>query len=100
MVPQQVSFVERSSLSQGVPYRRFHCNYVVLKTVLSVQYVNMYRGHKKSAAMKVESAQEHMRSERYRELQSQATQLRQQLDQVLLPPPVEKHVYSILASYR
>ena len=25
MVPQQVSFVERSSLSQRVPYRRFHC---------------------------------------------------------------------------
>ena len=25
MVPQQVSFVERSSLSQWVPYRRFHC---------------------------------------------------------------------------
>ena len=26
MVPQQVSFVERFSLSQRVPYRRFHCN--------------------------------------------------------------------------
>ena len=26
MVPQQVSFVERSSLSQRVPYRRFHCS--------------------------------------------------------------------------
>ena len=26
MVPQQVSFVERLSLSQRVPYRRFHCN--------------------------------------------------------------------------
>ena len=26
MVPLQVSFVERSSLSQRVPYRRFHCN--------------------------------------------------------------------------
>ena len=25
MVPQQVSFVERLSLSQRVPYRRFHC---------------------------------------------------------------------------
>ena len=25
MVPQQVSFVERLSLSQMVPYRRFHC---------------------------------------------------------------------------
>ena len=25
MVPQQVSFVERSSLSQRVPYWRFHC---------------------------------------------------------------------------
>ena len=25
MVPQQVSFVERPSLSQMVPYRRFHC---------------------------------------------------------------------------
>ena len=25
MVPQQVSFVERSSLSQRVPYRRSHC---------------------------------------------------------------------------
>ena len=25
MVPQQVSFVERSSLSQRVPYQRFHC---------------------------------------------------------------------------
>ena len=27
MVPQQVSFVERSSLSQRVPYQRFHCNW-------------------------------------------------------------------------
>ena len=27
MVPQQVSFVERSSLSQRVPYQRFHCIY-------------------------------------------------------------------------
>ena len=25
MVPQQVSFVERLSLSQRVPYQRFHC---------------------------------------------------------------------------
>ena len=25
MVPQQVSFVERASLSQRVPYQRFHC---------------------------------------------------------------------------
>ena len=25
MVPQQVSFVDVSSLSQRVPYRRFHC---------------------------------------------------------------------------
>ena len=25
MVPQQVSFVERLSLSQRVPYRSFHC---------------------------------------------------------------------------
>ena len=25
MVPQQVSFVERSPLSQRVPYERFHC---------------------------------------------------------------------------
>ena len=29
MVPQQVSFVERSSLSQRVPYRRFHCNLAI-----------------------------------------------------------------------
>ena len=25
VLPQQVSFVERSSLSQRIPYRRFHC---------------------------------------------------------------------------
>ena len=25
MVPQQMSFVEKLSLSQRVPYRRFHC---------------------------------------------------------------------------
>ena len=39
MVPQQVSFVERSSLSQRVPYRRFHCITVggyELKAILSV----------------------------------------------------------------
>ena len=28
MVLQQVSFVERSSLSQRVPYRRFHCTHM------------------------------------------------------------------------
>ena len=32
MVPQQVSFVERSSLSQRVPYRRFHCTVVTTPT--------------------------------------------------------------------
>ena len=30
MVPQQVSFVERSSLSQRVPYQRFHCTAFLL----------------------------------------------------------------------
>ena len=35
MVPQQVSFVERLSLSQRVPYRRFHCTHYIL----SVLYV-------------------------------------------------------------
>ena len=34
MVSQQVSFVERLSLSQRVPYRRFHCiNYVLLHSL-------------------------------------------------------------------
>ena len=38
MVPQQVSFVERSSLSPRVPYLRFHC---ILKSCLEVlQKVN------------------------------------------------------------
>ena len=33
MVPQQVSLVERSSLSQWVPYQRFHC-------IMFVLYIN------------------------------------------------------------
>ena len=34
MVPQQVSLVERSSLSQRVPYRRFHCIYLLLQVYI------------------------------------------------------------------
>ena len=36
MVLQQLSFVERSSLSQRVPYRRFHCMYVYIVIVCGV----------------------------------------------------------------
>ena len=36
MVPQQVSFVERSSLSQRVPYRRFHWIYSLLPSPILV----------------------------------------------------------------
>ena len=37
MVPEQVSFVERSSLSQRVPYRRFHCISMVPQQVSFVE---------------------------------------------------------------
>ena len=40
MVQQQVSFVERSSLSQRVPYRRFHCTSLLVHTVCGSQSVS------------------------------------------------------------
>ena len=35
MVPQQVSFVERLSLSQRVPYQRFHCTHYIIHRVVT-----------------------------------------------------------------
>ena len=40
MVPQQVSFVERSFLSQRVPYRRFHCICLYIYIHIKVITVN------------------------------------------------------------
>ena len=37
MVPQQVSFVEQSSLSQRVPYQRFHC--IIINSNISHMYI-------------------------------------------------------------
>ena len=45
MVPQQVSFVERLSLSQRVPYQRFHCISMVLQlSVLCREVVPISEG--------------------------------------------------------
>ena len=52
---------------------------------LPLQYVNMYRDHRQKvvqAALNLEDAMESQRLEHYRELQSQATDLREQLHEV------------------
>ena len=41
MGSKQVSFVERSSLSQRVPYRRFHCMYIYLSDILPRSHYNL-----------------------------------------------------------
>ena len=55
MVPQQVSFVERLSLSQRVSYQRFHC--ITIYTAAGVDYTHYesnfnYRGGNRQDVLK------------------------------------------------